>query len=86
MPLNEKEFFYRARMLRRARKQIASAGWTGRFQAMGASEEVAALATRCQYLEWTTAVAHSNVAQLHERLRQLEEMPPLPLPATSPEA
>ena len=58
MPFNEKEFFYRARVLRRARKQTASAGWTGRFQAMVASEEVAALETRCQYLEWATAVAH----------------------------
>ena len=89
MPFNEKEFFYRSRVLRRAQKQAAAADWTGRCPVLVSSEEVAALANRCQQLEWAAAVAHYNVTQLHERVSLLEaagEMPPLPLPVVSPEA
>ena len=89
VPFNEKEFFYRARVLRRAQKQAAAASWTGRCPVLVSSEEVAALANRCQQLEWAAAVAHYNVTQLHERVSLLEaagEMPPLPLPVVSPEA
>ena len=89
VPFNEKEFFYRSRVLRRAQKQAAAADWTGRCPVLVSSEEVAALANRCQQLEWAAAVAHYNVTQLHERVSLLEaagEMPPLPLPVASPEA
>ena len=89
VPFNEKEFFYRSRVLRRAQKQAAAADWTGRCPVLVSSEEVAALANRCQQLEWAAAVAHYNVTQLHERVSLLEtagEMPPLPLPVVSPEA
>ena len=82
VPFNEKEFFYRSRVLRRAQKQAAAADWTGRCPVLVSSEEVAALANRCQQLEWAAAVAHYNVTQLHERVSLLEaagEMPPLPL-------
>ena len=58
MPFNEKEFFYRSRVLRRAQKQAAAADWTGRCPVLVSSEEVAALANRCQQLEWAAAVAH----------------------------
>ena len=89
VPFNEKEFFYRARVLRRAQKHAAAASWTGRCPVLVSSEEVAALANRCQQLEWAAAVAHYNVTQLHERVSLLEaagEVPPLPLPVASPEA
>ena len=89
IPFNEKDFFYCSRVLRRARKQAASGDGTGRFPASVSTEEVAALAIRCQQLEWAAAVAHYNAAQLHERVSKLEaagEMPPLPLPVPSPEA
>ena len=89
VPFNEKEFFYRSRVLRRARKQAASADWTGRCPVLVSSEEVAALANRCQQLEWAGAVAHYNVTQRHERVSLLEaagEMPLLPFPVASPEA
>ena len=89
VPFNEKEFFYRSLVLRRAQKQAAAADWTGRCPVLVSSEEVAALANRCQQLEWAAAVAHYNVTQLHERVSLLEaagEMPPLPLPVASPEA
>ena len=89
VPFNEKEFFYRSRVLRRAQKQAAAADWTGRCPVLVSSEEVAALANRCQQLEWAAAVAHYNVTQLHERVSLLEaagEMPLLPLHVASPEA
>ena len=58
IPFNEKEFFYRSLVLRRAQKQAAAADWTGRCPVLVSSEEVAALANRCQQLEWAAAVAH----------------------------
>ena len=71
VPFNEKEFFYCAWVLRRAQKQAAAASWTGRCPVLVSSEEVAALANRCQQLEWAGAVAHYNVTQLHERVSLL---------------
>ena len=41
---NEKEYFYRARVLRRARKEAALAGRQERFAAHEISKEIAALA------------------------------------------
>ena len=80
---NEKEFFYRQRALRRARKLSASAGRSEIPAATSSSDQVAALAARCSYLEWAAAVAHRNAAQLHERLSRVEAaaaLPPLPVP------
>ena len=79
VPFNEKEFFYRSRVLRRAQKQAAAADWTGRCPVLVSSEEVAALANRCQQLEWAAAVAHYNVTQLHERVSLLEAAGEMPL-------
>ena len=52
---NEKEYFYRARVLRRARKVAASTGRPESPVAYVCSDEVAALAARCDYLEWYVA-------------------------------
>ena len=85
---NEKEYFYRARVLRRARKVAASAGRQQHRETVMTSDEAAALVSRCYQAEWSAAVAHYNVAQLHQRLNQLEaavaeNIPPLPLPAVA---
>ena len=64
---NEKEYFYRARVLRRARKEATSAGRPERPAARVTSEKVAALAARCEPLTWYAAFAHHNAAQLHAR-------------------
>ena len=85
---NEKKYFYRARVLRRARRVAASAGRQEHREAVMTSDEAAALVSRCYQAEWSAAVAHYNVAQLHQRLNQLEaavaeNIPPLPLPAVA---
>ena len=85
---NEKEYFYRARVLRRARKVAATAGRQQHRETVMTSVEAAALVSRCYQAEWSAAVAHYNVAQLHQRLNQLEaavaeNIPPLPLPGVA---
>ena len=65
---NEKEYFYRARVLYRARKVAAAARRPERPAAMVSSEETVASAARCDYLEWHAGLAHHTAAQLHERL------------------
>ena len=85
---NEKEYFYRARVLRRARKVAASPGRQQHRETVMTSDEAAALVSRCYQAEWSAAVAHYNVAQLHQRLNQLEaavaeNIPPLPLPVVA---
>ena len=69
---NEKEYFYRQRVLRRARKMAASFDQSGLPAAMGMPATAAALAVRCSQLVWIAAVAHYNATQLHERLCRLE--------------
>ena len=82
---NEKEHFYCARVLSRARKVAAAAGRPVRPAAMVSSEEAAALAARCDYFEWHAALAHHAAAPLHERLCELEAaMPRLLVSAASP--
>ena len=82
---NEKEYFYRARVLRRARKEAALAGRQERFAAHEISKEIAALAARCDYLEGCAAFAHHHAAHLHERVCQLEAAArPSPAVAASP--
>ena len=85
---NEKEYFYRARVLRRARKVAASAGRQQHRETVMTSDEAAALVSRCYQAEWSAAVAHYSVAQLHQRLNQVEaavaeNIPPLPLPGVA---
>ena len=85
---NEKEYFYRARVLRRARKMAASFDQSGLPAAMEMAATAAALADRYSQLEWSAAVAHFNATRLHERLCRLEAsavLPPLPLSAASRE-
>ena len=84
---NEKEYFYRARVLRRARKVAASTGRPESPVAYVCSDEVAALAARCDYLEWYVALAQQNAVQLHQRLCELEAaVPQLTATTVSPEA
>ena len=81
---NEKEYFYRARVLRRARKVAAAGERHGQTMSTVSTEEAAALAVRCYNMEWAAAVANYNVAQLQGRLSRLEaavDGPPLPLAA-----
>ena len=85
---NEKEYFYRQRVLRRARKMSASPGRPGLPPTLGSPDTAAALLLRCSNLEWSAAVAHYNAAQLYERVCRLEAAaasPALPLSAASPE-
>ena len=85
---NEKEYFYRQRVLRRARKMSASSGRLGLPPTLGSPDTAAALLHRCSNLEWSAAVAHYNAAQLYERVCRLEAAaasPALPLSAASPE-
>ena len=85
---NEKEYFYRQRVLRRARKMSASSGRPGLPPTLGSPDTAAALLLRCSNLEWSAAVAHYNAAQLYERVCRLEAAaasPALPLSAASPE-
>ena len=85
---NEKEYFYRQRVLRRARKMTASFDRSGIPAGMVSLDTAAALAVRCSQLEWSAAVAHYNASFLHERLCRVEaaaSVPPLPFPAASPE-
>ena len=85
---NEKEYFYRQRVLRRARKMTASFDRSGIPASMVSLDTAAALAVRCSQLEWSAAVAHYNASFLHERLCRVEAaagVPPLPFPAASPE-
>ena len=82
---NEKQYFYRTRVLRRARKAAALAGRQERFAAHEISKEIAALAARCDYLEGCAAFAHHHAAHLHERVCQLEAAArPSPAVAASP--
>ena len=84
---NEKEYFYRQRVLRRARKMAASFARSGIPASMVSLDTAAALAVRCSQLEWSAAVAHYNASFLHERLCRVEAaagVPPLPFPAASP--
>ena len=69
---NEKEYFYRQRVLRRARKMAASFDQSGLPAAMEMAATAAALADRYSQLEWSAAVAHFNATRLHERLCRLE--------------
>ena len=69
---NEKEYFYRARVLRRARKEAVSAGRPDRPAVQVSSQEIADLFARCAYLEWCAASAHQHAAHLHERVCELE--------------
>ena len=85
---NEKEYFYRQRVLRRARKMTASFDRSGIPAGMVSLDTAAALAVRCSQLEWSAAVAHYNASFLHERLCRVEAaagVPPLPFPVASPE-
>ena len=85
---NEKEYFYRQRVLRRARKMSASSGRPGLPPTLGSPDTAAALLLRCSNLEWSAAVAHYNAAQLYERVCRLEAAaasPALPLSAASRE-
>ena len=84
---NEKEYFYRKRVLRRMQKVAGSACRPALPVLKEQTEEVAALVARCSLLEWSAAVSQYNVSNLEERLRRLEaatELPPLPLPAAVP--
>ena len=84
---NEKEYFYRKRVLRRMQKVAGSACRPVLPGLKEQTEEVAALVARCSLLEWSAAVSQYNVSNLEERLRRLEaatELPPLPLPAAVP--
>ena len=79
--------FYCARVLRRARKVAASTGRPESPVAYVRSDEVAALAARCDYLEWYVALAQQNAVQLHQRLCELEAaVPQLTATTVSPEA
>ena len=85
---NEKEYFYRARVLRRMRKMAASVARPVNTAALVSTEDAAALALRCYNLEWAAAVANYNVAQFQERLCRVEaaaDWPPLPFPASRQE-
>ena len=70
--VNEKEYVYRQKVLRRARKMAASFDQSGLPAVMEMPATAAALAVRCSQLEWIAAVAHYNATQLHERLCRLE--------------
>ena len=85
---NEKEYFYRQRVLRRTQKISASSGRPGLPPTLGSPAPAAALLLRCSNLEWSAAVAHYNAAQLYERVCRLEAAaasPALPLSAASRE-
>ena len=85
---NEKEYFYRARVLRRMRKMAASAARPVNTAVLVSMEDAAALALRCYNLEWAAAVANYNVAQFQERLCRVEaaaDWPPLPFSASRQE-
>ena len=63
-------------------------GGSNTAKSLMTSDEAAALVSRCYQAEWSAAVAHYNVAQLHQRLNQLEaavaeNIPPLPLPGVA---